>query len=82
MELEGTVTGGMIVPDSGTPPLGEGTRIEFQVKPAETATPEPVLEGKPGWFYDRYKDLIVDDPDSPGDLAAQHDHYRLGTPKR
>ena len=82
MGLEGTVTGGLIVPDTGTPSLGDGTRIEFHVKPAEAETPEPVSEPKPGWFYDLFKDLIVDDPDSPGDRAAQHEHYRLGTPKR
>ncbi len=61
MELEGTVTGGMFVPDAGTPSL---------------------QEGNPGWFMDLIRDLIVDNPDSPGDLAIQHDHYRLGTPKR
>ncbi len=80
MELEGTVAGGLIVPDSGAPPLVDGTRIEFQVKSTEVGIPEP--EGKPGWFMDLVRDLIVDDPDSPGDRAAQHDHYRLGTPKR
>jgi len=82
MELEGSVTGGLIIPDSGTPPMEEGTRIEFQVKPIESATPEPASSPKPGWFMDMVRDLIVDDPDSPGDRAAQHDHYRLGTPKR
>ncbi len=82
MELEGTVTGGLIVPDSGTPSMDDGTRIEFKVKPAEATAFEQMSEPKPGWFMDMVRDLIVDDPDSPGDRAAQHDHYRLGTPKR
>lgn len=25
---------------------------------------------------------LVDDPDGPDDVAAQHDHYLYGTPKR
>ncbi len=70
----------MIVPDWGTPPLEDGTRIEFQVKPAEAEKPEP--EGKPGWFMDMVRDLIVDDPESPGDRAVQTRSLRLGTPKR
>ena len=82
MELEGIVTGGLIVPDAGTPSMDDGTRIEFHVKPAGAAAPESISEPKPGWFMDMVRDLIVDDPDSPGDWAAQHDHYRLGTPKR
>jgi hypothetical protein len=81
MELEGTVSGGMIVPDAGTPSMDDGTRIEFQMKPAQAVASE-ASDPKPGWFYELFKDLIVDDPDSPGDRAAQHDHYRLGTPKR
>jgi len=33
-------------------------------------------------FLESYGDLIGEFPDLPTDLAAQHDHYRLGTPKR
>jgi hypothetical protein len=33
-------------------------------------------------FEERYGDLRGSAENLPSDLAAQHDHYRLGTPKR
>jgi hypothetical protein len=71
MELEGTVQNGVIVPDDRTA-LAEGTRVRI----------EPVPAQKPTTFGDHFGDLVVDCPDLPTDLAAQHEHYRLGTPKR
>lgn len=70
MLFEGTVHNGVIVPDDATT-LAEGTRVTI-------VAGEPPLKS----FHERYGDLIVDHPDAPADLAAQHDHYRLGTPKR
>ena len=80
--FEGTVCNGVIVPDTGVELPAEGTRVEFHrkpdVKPAVVAEEEP----KPGWFLELINDLIVDDPNSPGDRSIQHDHYASGAPKR
>jgi hypothetical protein len=71
MALEGVVHNGVIVPDDAQA-LSEGTRVRIEpVKAAEQAT-----------FGKLFGDLVVDCPELPTDLAAQHDHYRLGTPKR
>ena len=71
MELEGVVHNGIIVPDD-TQALAEGMRVRI----------EPVTVHKPTTFGQLFGDLVVDCPDLPTDLAAQHEHYRLGTPKR
>jgi hypothetical protein len=73
MELEGVVHNGVIVPDDATE-LPEGTRVTIQ--------PVAPIGQRPKTFRERYGDLIVNDPSAPTDLAEQHDHYRLGTPKR
>jgi hypothetical protein len=46
-----------------------------------TAT-ELIREAQSTTFGQMFGDLVIDCPDLPTDLAAQHDHYRLGTPKR
>jgi hypothetical protein len=71
MELEGVVQNGVIVPDDSTA-LREGMRV--RITPADSAEPKPF-----GERYSRFKGAV---PGLPADLAAQHDHYRLGTPKR
>jgi hypothetical protein len=71
MELQGTVRGGMIVPDVASP-LPGGTRVRIEAMSSE----------KSQTFGDLFGDLVVDCPELPADLAAQHDHYRLGQPKR
>jgi hypothetical protein len=71
MELEGVVHNGVIVPDDSRV-LAEGTRVRI----------EPVKIGKPSTFGQLFGDLVIDSPDLPTDLAAQHEHYRLGKPKR
>jgi hypothetical protein len=71
MELEGVVQNGVIVPDDAQA-LTEGTRVRI----------EPVEVAKQTTFGQMFGDLVADCPDLPTDLAAQHDHYRLGTPKR
>ena len=71
MELEGVVHDGVIVPDDATA-LPEGTRVRI--------TPAPLEKPRPfGERFARFKGAV---PDLPADLAEQHDHYRLGTPKR
>jgi len=71
MELEGVVHGGVIVPDVAMA-LPEGTRVRIIVAPVEI----------PERFGERFAQFKGAVPGLPVDLAKQHDHYRLGTPKR
>ena len=71
MELEGVVHNGVIVPDDATA-LTEGTRV--RILPASVEDAEP--------FGERFAQFKGAAPGLPADLAEQHDHYRLGTPKR
>ena len=71
MELEGVVHDGVIVPESREG-LTEGTRVRIIVASADESQP----------FGRRYAQLKGQTRGLPEDFAAQHDHYRLGTPKR
>jgi hypothetical protein len=71
MELEGIVHNGVIVPDDAAA-LPEGARVRIIVAPVE----------KPKSFGERFAQFRGALPGLPVDLAEQHDHYRLGTPKR
>jgi hypothetical protein len=71
MKLEGVVQNGVIIPDDARA-LAEGMRVRI----------EPVQVGNETTFGHLFGDLVIDCPDLPTDLAAQHDHYRLGKPKR
>lgn len=71
MQLEGTVQNGVVVPDDAAC-LQEGTRVRI----------EPISGVQPQTFGELFSDVVIDCADLPTDLAAQHDHYRLGTPKR
>jgi hypothetical protein len=71
MELEGVVHNGVIVPDDATA-LPDGTRVRITVAPSEIARP----------FGERFAQFKGALSGLPADLAQQHDHYRLGTPKR
>lgn len=71
MELEGVVRNGVIVPDDATA-LPEGMRVRI--------TPAPLDKPRP--FGERFARFKGAAPGLPADLAEQHDHYRLGTPKR
>ncbi len=71
MKMEGVVHNGVIVPDNAQA-LTEGTRVRI----------EPVKAAMQTTFGQLFGDLVIDCPDLPTDLAAQHDHYRLGKPMR
>jgi hypothetical protein len=71
MELEGVVHNGVVVPDDATA-LPEGTRVRISPVPSQNPTPF-------GERFAKFKGAVAD---LPADLAEQHDHYRLGTPKR
>ena len=71
MELEGVVHNGVIVPDDATA-LVEGMRV--RISPAPQEQPRPF-----GERFAQFKGVM---PGLAADLAEQHEHYRLGTPKR
>ncbi len=71
MELEGVVHSGVIVPDDATA-LPEGTRE--RISPASQEEPQP--------FGERFAQFKGAVSGLPADLAQQHEHYRLGMPKR
>jgi len=71
MDLQGIVQNGVIVPDDATS-LPDGTRVRISV----------LRDQCPKAFGDRFAEFKGSVPGLPADLAAQHDHYRLGKPKR
>jgi hypothetical protein len=71
MELEGIVHNGVVVPDDASA-LTEGMRVRISAAPIESQMS----------FVDRYAQFRGAAQGLPDDLAEQHDHYRLGTPKR
>ncbi len=54
----------------------DGTKVEIFL-PGEAASPEDGVT-----LYERMKDFIGCIKDGPEDLAAEHDHYAHGAPKR
>jgi len=75
MLLEGTVRDGVIVPDDARQ-LSEGARVRIE-EIAPKAASQPIKS-----FDERFGMFMVDDARAPTDLAAQHEHYRLGAPRR
>lgn len=71
MELEGVVHDGVIVPDDAAA-LVEGTRVRISPLAPELLKP----------FGERFAPFKGAAAGLPADLAEQHEHYRLGTPKR
>jgi len=54
----------------------EGAEVQVVVPDPVPATAEPAT------FFDTIRDLIGSIKDGPEDLAAEHDHYAHGAPKR
>jgi hypothetical protein len=71
MALEGVVHNGVIVPDDATA-LVEGMRVSIVPAPQERPSP----------FGERFSQFKGAIPGLASDLAEQHEHYRLGAPKR
>jgi hypothetical protein len=69
----GEVKNGVVVFDEGTPPLPEGTKVHVQPLGVEEAVAD--LSRRLLSVAGKAKGL-------PAGLAAQHDHYIHGTPKR
>ena len=72
----GVVHNVVIVPDDASA-LPEGMRVQISPAPiANSTTPSTLPFGQ---RFAKFKGVV---PDLPADLAAQHEHYRLGSPKR
>jgi hypothetical protein len=71
MELEGVVQNAVIVLDDPTA-LAEGTRVRIS----------PIPDAESRSFGERFAQFKGAIPGLAVDMAEQHDHYRLGTPKR
>lgn len=56
--------------------VAEGAEVQITLPEAAAAT------GQPTSFFDSIRDLIGSIKDGPQDLAAEHDHYAHGAPKR
>ena len=84
MELEGTVTDGLILPDTGTAPLDEGTRVIIIAPDSNPVGRSAPVSQRPVRISlaELLKDFkgVIDD--MPADYAEQVDHYLYGTPKR
>jgi hypothetical protein len=72
MSLEGTAINGVIVLDGGAR-LPEGTRIKVIAAP-QTPSEQPSLPA--------LAELAGGLDELPPDLAAEHDHYLHGTPRK
>ena len=70
MQYEGHVAGGVIVLDDKSE-LPEGTRVQIVLIEPQ----EPTLAEK-------FRNVIGKASSLPEDMAAQHDHYIHGSPKR
>ena len=81
MSYEGTVRGGVIVPDANTTPLPEGTRVEI-ICSNEQNNPPPIDETDRVSLAEYFRDVIGKTTGLPEDAAYQHDHYLYGTPKK
>ena len=79
MTIAGTVQNGVVILE-GAPTIPDGTRVEVVIPAPPPPDVAPVQKGEPTIrsllkFAGRANDL-------PADIAAQHDHYLHGAPKR
>jgi hypothetical protein len=72
MALQGTLNSGIIVLDQPAP-WPDGTRVEIVAATAQGSKPT---------LSQRLLKHAGTVPDLPPDMAAQHDHYIHGAPKR
>lgn len=76
MVYRGRVKNGVVVFEGGaTLPEGTEVRIEAVRTAEETSAERPTLA-------EQFANVIGTVPDLPADMAAQHDHYLHGAPKR
>lgn len=79
MSMQGRVENGAIVLDNPVP-LPEGARVTVELIDTPNGPPDTASRST---LYERLSDVVgVAGNDLPEDLAAQHDHYAHGAPKR
>lgn len=71
MIYNGHVKNGVVILDDSVQ-LADGTQVRV----------EPVEDQPRKTLAERFKDIIGVVDDLPSDMAAEHDHYIHGTPKR
>lgn len=71
MQYEGHVAGGVIVLDDNAN-LAEGTRVRIV----------PITTQEPRTLAEKFQNVIGKASGLPDDMAAEHDHYIHGSPKR
>ncbi len=72
----GKVKNGVVVLENGTRlPDGTDVRVEPFSRDERAAAEGPTLA-------EQFADIIGTVPELPADMAAQHDHYLHGAPKR
>jgi hypothetical protein len=71
MQYEGHVAGGVIVLDDRAE-LPEGMRVRIV----------PIASHEPRTLAEKFQNVIGKASGLPEDMAAQHDHYIHGSPKR
>jgi len=76
MSYRGRVKNGVVVFDEPVQ-LADGT--EVRIEPVGRAESFPAERPTPA---EQFGDVIGSVPDLPPDMAAQHDHYLHGAPKR
>ena len=85
MTIKAHFDGKVIVPDEPLD-LPVNQPLEIQLLPAETGVPTAVDRaddvGRPLMDLLKAIEHLPSDPDAPTDMAAQHDHYLYGLPKR
>ena len=82
MTYQGTVQNGVVVFDNGLS-LPDGTVVTIVI-PTENATPDATPEQPTIWqkLSELGRQVESEPCDLPSDLAANHDHYLHGLPKR
>jgi hypothetical protein len=73
IQLTGTVTNGVVVLSEGAN-VPEGTRVQVLVRVSSETAASPLVR--------RLLGLAGIANELPSDMAAQHDHYLHGQPKR
>jgi hypothetical protein len=76
MTYRGVVKNGVVVFPEGTD-LPEGTEVRI-----EPVAREENLPSEGPTLAEQFADVIGTVPELPSDMAAQHDHYLHGAPKR
>jgi hypothetical protein len=76
MVYHGKVKNGVVVFENGAE-LPDGTEVSIE---ALTRDESIAIEGPT--LVEQFADVIGTVPDLPPDMAAQHDHYLHGAPKR